>query len=90
MVGATPTSRPIAFHSKPRNAVAPGTVLTRTHPGPGGATDEVIETLRRLSAVKRLADPDEIAEAVAFLASPRSSYLTGSTVEVRGGRLPLA
>jgi 3-oxoacyl-[acyl-carrier protein] reductase len=46
------------------------------------------EMLPRLSsALGRLAEPQEIAAAVAFLASPDASYVTGSTLAADGGRL---
>src|SRR2546425_4674537 len=62
------------------NAIAPGPVYT------GGATPERIEALGNTTALKRAADPAEIAEAVAFLASPRASYVTGAIVAADGGR----
>ena len=33
----------------------------------------------------RMGDPEEIAQAVAFLASNKSSYITGATIDVNGG-----
>jgi NAD(P)-dependent dehydrogenase (short-subunit alcohol dehydrogenase family) len=38
------------------------------------------------TAMKRTSTPQEVAHVIAFLASDRSSYLTGATVAVDGGR----
>src|SRR5467141_3353632 len=62
------------------NAIAPGPVYT------GGAAPERIEALGATTLLHRAADPAEIAEAVAFLASPRASYMTGAIVAADGGR----
>ncbi len=62
------------------NAIAPGPVYT------GGAAPERIEALGATTLLHRAADPAEIAEAVAFLASPRASYVTGAIVAADGGR----
>ena len=62
------------------NAVAPGPVHTR----PEGR--ELFDTLGATTALKRAAEPEEIAEVVAFLASPRASYVTGAIVAIDGGR----
>ena len=63
------------------NAVAPGPVLTGT-PTPR----EFLEQLGAATAMGRVADPHEIAEAIAFLASPQASYITGAVLAVDGGR----
>ncbi|MEU3188351.1 SDR family oxidoreductase [Streptomyces sp. NPDC006923] len=68
------------------NAVAPGP--TRTP----GTDDMDADTLRKIAdttAMRRIAEPEEVAEAVVFLASRRSSYITGVVLEVAGGRLSM-
>jgi 3-oxoacyl-[acyl-carrier protein] reductase len=64
------------------NAVAPGYVptdLTNALP------NEVKEGIVRFVALQRFGTCEEIADAVAFLASDRASYITGQTLAVDGG-----
>ncbi len=62
------------------NAVAAGPVFTE------GAKPERTDALGKTTLLGRAADPNEIAEVVGFLASPRASYITGAIVAVDGGR----
>lgn len=63
------------------NLVQPGPTDTAMNPadGPGA------ELQRQVTALGRYASPDEIAAAVAFLASERARYVTGATIAVDGG-----
>jgi NAD(P)-dependent dehydrogenase (short-subunit alcohol dehydrogenase family) len=63
------------------NAIAPGPVYT---PTPSGS--DFITALGETTPMHRASEPEEIAEVVAFLASPRASYITGATVAADGGR----
>ncbi|OLC89002.1 MAG: hypothetical protein AUG01_02920 [Candidatus Rokubacteria bacterium 13_1_20CM_2_69_58] len=78
----------LAPHGIRVNAIGPGTVVT-------GLTRHLLKNRRWRDAVyartpmQRVAEPREIAEVAVFLASDASSYMTGSTVYVDGGRLAL-
>ncbi len=50
-----------------------------------GDSDEAREFVRSLHGLKRMADPSEIANAALFLASPASSFVTGTAFMVDGG-----
>jgi NAD(P)-dependent dehydrogenase (short-subunit alcohol dehydrogenase family) len=63
------------------NAIAPGPVYTPTPSGP-----QFIKALGDTTPMRRASQPEEIAEVIAFLASPRASYITGTTVAADGGR----
>jgi NAD(P)-dependent dehydrogenase (short-subunit alcohol dehydrogenase family) len=60
------------------NAVAPGPVFTP-------AAKSAVE-LGKSTLLDRAAEPEEIAETIAFLVSPRAGYITGATIAVDGGR----
>lgn len=65
------------------NAVAAGTTLTDIHAA-GGVPDRPARVAPAIP-MRRVAQPDEIAQAVIWLLSNRSSYVTGSILRVAGG-----
>ena len=64
------------------NAVAPGAIKT---PGASGSSEEQIKQTVALIPLARMGEPEDIANAVAFLASDRSGYITGQVIVVDGG-----
>ena len=68
------------------NAVAPGWVNT---PMTEGFTDRTREQITDLNPFGRFAEPEEIAEAVGFLAAPASDYINGHELRVNGGQMPI-
>lgn len=66
------------------NAVRPGLIQTEIHASNGDP--ERPERLRPTVPMKRIGTPDEIANAILWLASDEASYLTGAIVDVSGGR----
>lgn len=75
-------SRELASRGIRVNAVNPGATETQIF---AGLPDEVKQHIAADSLMKRLAAPDEIAGAVAVLASDDASFATGSTLTVNGG-----
>jgi NAD(P)-dependent dehydrogenase (short-subunit alcohol dehydrogenase family) len=66
------------------NAVAPGLIETGIHAAAGDAAR--LERMAPLIPMKRVGTAEEVAEAVVWLLSPASSYITGAIVPIGGGR----
>jgi len=85
VIGLTKSiARELASRNITANAVAPGfidTDMTR------GLPEEQKQALLKQIPAGRLGSPEDIAEAVAFLASPAAAYITGQTLSVNGGML---
>ncbi len=67
------------------NAVAPGVVVTGILDGVVPDGRNVLASTGDKHALKRVGDPEEIADVIAYLASPRSSFITGAIVMADGG-----
>ena len=71
------------------NAVAPGTIATEMAIKAVLATEEARVRVMSRTPMKRLGEPSEVADVVAWLASDAASYVTGEIVVVDGGRMTL-
>lgn len=83
MIGLTKSA---ALELAPRgitvNAVAPGFIATEMT---GGLDDKVQEEYRKKIPLGKIGDPYDVAQAVAWLASEESGYVTGQVIGVNGG-----
>jgi len=90
---AKTVSNEVAADNVTVNNVAPGYTLTERQDelaeararALGKTKEEMIELWAGQTPIRRLASPEEISAAVAFLASERASYITGVTLQVDGG-----
>ena len=92
------TAKEMAKYNIRCNAVMPGfidTPIIKTIPQKGiinisfykmtFSNISVMEMVVSSIPLKRKGSPEEVAEAILFLASPKSSYITGTVLEVSGG-----
>jgi 3-oxoacyl-[acyl-carrier protein] reductase len=83
LIGFTKSlAKEIAARGVTVNAVAPGFIDTDMTQS---LTDEQKESIFSSIPAARLGQPEEIAAAVVFLASPAAAYITGETIHVNGG-----
>lgn len=80
VIGATKAlAQEVARRNVTVNAVAPGFIRT-------DMTQDLNEKdLKALIPMQRFGEPEEVAHAVAFLASPEASYITGTVLSINGG-----
>jgi 3-oxoacyl-[acyl-carrier protein] reductase len=69
--------------------LAPGGLADQTAAASGSDREQVLESVAAGRPLKRMAEPEEIAAVIAFLCSPRSSYVTGAAWSADGGTVPV-
>ena len=62
------------------NSISPGPVYTNA------AERELFDALGETTVLRRVGEPQEVADLIGFLASPRAAYITGTDVAIDGGR----
>jgi 3-oxoacyl-[acyl-carrier protein] reductase len=78
-------AKELGRHEITVNAVAPGIIETdavRAHP----KYDLLVSLAEKQNSVRRLGEPDDVAAAIAYLASEQASFITGDVLHVSGGR----
>jgi 3-oxoacyl-[acyl-carrier protein] reductase len=84
IVGLTKAAaKEVGFAGVRVNAVQPGLIRT---PMTESMREDIMEARLKEIALGRMGEPAEIAQAVLFLASDMSSYMSGAVLEVTGGR----
>jgi 3-oxoacyl-[acyl-carrier protein] reductase len=78
----------VGRHGVRANCITPGAILTE-----GGALSRAPEAVQRqvaeLHPLRRVGEPDDVAQAALFLTSDASAWITGVTLDVAGGRVML-
>ncbi|GAB4542068.1 MAG: hypothetical protein Tsb0014_34480 [Pleurocapsa sp.] len=69
------------------NAIAPGMVRTGTTES--GEQANMFEMVKQMQAIHQIAQPNDIASVISFLASDDSRFMTGQTLVVDGGMIRL-
>jgi NAD(P)-dependent dehydrogenase (short-subunit alcohol dehydrogenase family) len=82
-VDLSPAADVVLDVSDPVAVIAPAVIAT---PMNASTTPEVLTHLRNLIPMKRVGQPEEVAELVAWLTSDKVSYSTGAVYDISGGR----
>lgn len=78
-------AREMARHQINVNCVAPGPADTPLFQEIGAGNSKLVAALEKAIPFRRLAQPSDIANTIAFLASEEADYITGQTLSVNGG-----
>lgn len=76
----------LAPHNIRVNAVGPGSIDTAMLAGVN-ANQAAMDMVMSRTPLKRIGEPRDVADAVAFLASKKAKYITGETIYIDGGRI---